>query len=68
MGSTYASHELENAGLSLVEEDCDFIEAVHQLHIFANCAGHATSQSIAQVVIDVEFARGARSQECIVET
>lgn len=39
----------------------------HRL-IVAHGLGHAACQAVAQRVIDVEFARGSRCQERIVET
>jgi len=64
---THACHELENTGLGLVEENSDLIQTVEHLGILADCAGHTTSKSIAQIVIDVQFAWRTGCEESIVQ-
>lgn len=65
---TYARHELEHTCLCLIEQDSNFVQAGDHLSVFTNSASHTASQGIAQVVVDVEFARGSWCEERIVQT
>lgn len=64
---TYASHELEDTGLGLVEQSSYLIQAGNHLRVFTNGAGHATGKSVAKVVVNVELTGRTRCKEGIVQ-
>lgn len=65
--STYACHQLEHTSLCLVEQHCDFVQTGHHLGVLANSAGHATSERVAQVVVDVQLAGRSWRKESVVQ-
>ena len=42
-GGTYAGHQLEDGLLGLLEQACDFVEALQHRCIVADGTGHASS-------------------------
>lgn len=65
--NTYACHQFEHTRLCLVEQHCDFVETGHHLGVLADSAGHATSEGVAQVVVDVQLAWRSWGEESVVQ-
>jgi hypothetical protein len=65
---TNATHELKNGRPSLLKQIYHLLEALKHGLVISDGLGHSTRQAISQRVFDVEFARGARSQECVIQT
>jgi hypothetical protein len=65
---TYAGHQLEDGVLCLFEERGDFHKTLHHGSIITNSPSHAGSQLSTQGMVNVEFVRGSRCEECIVQS
>ena len=63
-----AGHELEDRVLRILEECHDLLQAAEHGLIVADCACHAAGEVVAEVVVDVQLAWRARSEEGVVET
>ena len=64
---TYAGHEFEDAGLGLIEQSGNLIQAGNHLGVFSYSTGHAASKRITQVMVNVELAWRTGSEESIVQ-
>lgn len=67
LGHRVGSHKLEDTALCLVEEGGYLVKTPDHLVILADSTCHAASKSVAEVVVDVELARGSRCQEGVVQ-
>ena len=67
-GSTYTGHQLEDAGLGLIKQSCNLVQTANHFRVLSHGTSHAAGKGVAQVVVDVELARGSWGEESIVQT